>query len=602
MTTVLQLATSDAYVRQDLPSSKNPEATRLTVASGGSSRYAYLYFNRPFPLGVTVLSATLRLFQQGVAAGGSRILTAQRVGAKWTESTLAWSNKPAATGATAASAAQGNGGTDGRVWEIDVTTLMQTVADGAAWYGLRVTADVSTVLYLFSSEADDFNPQLEIEWSDAPDVPSVLSPSNGRAVSIARPTLRFDFTDNSGDTTMQAYQVQINTSTDFTTPLIDTGTVASNLPEHTLTTDTPASTVRYWRVRVQDGAGLWSDWSEVQSFTRTAKPTVTIDSPAGFMSEATPPILWTVTGQTAYQVFITDPVDTATVLWTSGKVTSTDDSVTVPASAGLAPGGEYGLTVRIWDAVDRESTPGDPIYTDESTTFTFDLTSGVAPVTALVVTTADGSPDATVTWTSATAPDSYTIVLDGETYEATVDPADVLVSGTSYSYLLVGAAPRTAHTLSVLRVVNGETSDDNLEESFETAPEGLWISTLDGLHKVSLANEQGSDRSPVTFSASELSVVRKPLGATNPVLITQAVFGADGAASGTLKPVGSESLETVLATWETMTNGVLYPRGTPLSFVISNKAFRAVPYNIVASEQDEFGNWSPVQFDFFTVR
>lgn len=599
MTTVLQNPTSDSYVVEASPAYNNGSSRYLTVTGPGSSttRYAYVYFNRPFPLGVTVQSAILRLYQHSAATGGARVLSAKRVASSWKESKITWANKPSTGGSSSSSASQGNGGADGRVWEIDITTLLQEISDGAAWYGLRIASDNTTLLSLFSSEADDFQPQIEIEWSDAPEAPETLSPSNGRAVSIARPTLRFDFTDVSGDLTMQAYQVQINSSDSWSSPLIDTGTVASSLPEHTLTADTPASTLRYWRVRVQDGAGLWSDWSEAASFTRTAKPTVAINSPSGgTVTEGTPPVLWTVTGtQTAYQVFLTDPVDTSIVLWTSGKVTSADNSLTIPDRTPplLTPGASYGLTLRIWDDVVRESTPGDPVYTDTSTTFTFNLSATVAAVTSLAVVVAKGSPNATLTWNSSTAPDSFTILLDGAAEAVNVNPADVFVSGTSYAYPLRAVKPRTAHVASVLRVVNGVTSASNPTVSVTTEPEGAWLSTVDGLHAIRIGGQD-----PVSFDASELSTIRKPLGATNPVIITQAVYGREGGVAGDLERVGSQTLADAVAEWEAITNRELYARGTPMILTAVDTAMRVFIYNPVRSHRAEFVDKVPISFSY----
>src|SRR5690606_10791352 len=129
-------------------------------------------------------------------------------------------------------------------------------------------------------------PELEIEWSDAPQAPTDLSPSGGRCVSIAKPTLRFDFTDNRGSTKIQACQVQIDDiDDDWSSVIFDSGTVPVEEPELDLArTDMPGGVfdglsggqeVR-WRVRVQDGSGQWSQWSEGRRFKRDVKGTLTI--------------------------------------------------------------------------------------------------------------------------------------------------------------------------------------------------------------------------------------------------------------------------------------------------------------------------------------
>ena len=65
---------------------------------------------------------------------------------------------------------------------------------------------------------------------------------------------------------MQSIQVQTNATDVWTAPTFDSGTVASSTPELDLNTTSYAALtdgqVIYWRVRVQDMAGLWSLWSD----------------------------------------------------------------------------------------------------------------------------------------------------------------------------------------------------------------------------------------------------------------------------------------------------------------------------------------------------
>ena len=606
MAAVTQLCASDAQVRQDNPTKNYAGLTYLSTNNGtGVHRRAYLYFNRAAPLGSTIVSATLRLYEYKAATGGSRTLSARRLAAGFKESTITFNNAPGSISGDVYSAAQGNGGGLGRVWEIDVTTLMQLVSDGGDWYGFRIESDNTTDHFLCSSEHALFPPQLVIEWSDAPVQPRILAPSNGRAVSIARPTLRFDFTDVAGDTSMAAYQLQMNLGAeDAVSPDYDSGVIAANIPEHLVTFDVTAAQVWYWRVKVEDGAGLWSAWSDWVSFTRTAKTAVTITNPAvapnDFVTEATPPFSWTATGQVAYQLFITDPADLTEVLWTSGKVTSTDNSVSLPALATpiLAPGGSYTVLVRIWDSVARESTPGDPVYIDASRNFTFELDNTVDPVTSFTATAAAGRPEVTLGWQRATAPDSFTILrrLTGATdwtvLAAALDAADYLVSGTTYAYLVLTVPPRTEYEYAVIAVVNGVSSDDNPTDTATTEPLGVWLSDVDGTHSLSIANPDA-----VSFDASENSAVHKPLGATNPILITQSVFGREGKVSGFLTEGVGSTLPEAVAEWETLTTPER--RGETMLLTLSDTSMRVFIYNVVRGAlDDEFVDKIPVRFDY----
>ena len=599
MTTVSQLAASDSLVRSDGATRNYSGLTYLGMNSSPQSRYSFLYFNRPFPLGATIVSATLNLHDFRAATGGARTLTVARVAASYQASKITWSNKPDVTG-TSTTLTQGDSTVDGRLWAIDVTPQMQSVSDGAAWYGFRVTSSIATHFSVHSRDSSVFQPTLDIVWSDAPDAPSVLAPSNGRAVSVARPTLRFDFTDVSGDTSMQGFELQMNPSNVWTAPSVTTGVVASNAPEWLVNFDVLAAAVWWWRVRVKDGAGIWSAWSAGVSFTRTAKPAVTITNPAAspnnFVSEASPPFSWTATGQVAYQLFVTDPVDTATVLWTSGKVTSADTAVSLPIRkpAVISPGGSYNLTVRIWDNVARESTPGDPVYTDASRVFTFNLSATVAPVTVFTVTGAAPRPDAVLGWMRTTAPDSFTILRDGKVIDTGIEPVDLLVSGTTYAYTDLTASPRTPHTWSVVCVVNGISSASNPTDTETLLPEGIWLSKLDGTSAICITGVDGA----FTIEASEDSSVHYPLGASNGVLITQAVHGRIGSVSGFLK--GAQAgLETVtLATWVAAFEALRTPRGQTLSLTLTDTQMNVFIHNTLKEPGVEFHGDAPVSFDY----
>ncbi len=604
MTTVSQLSASDALVNQENTSKNYAGLTYLALRNDSGSHFRVaMYFNRPFPIGATIISATLRLHQTAAATGGSRTLTVRRLAASYKESTVSWANIPAVTGATATSSAQGDGGAVGREWAIDVTALMQEVSDGAPWYGFRIESNNSTRMNVFSREATSFQPTLDVTFGEDPDVPTVLAPSNGRAVSIARPTLRFDFTDLAGDTSMASYQVQMNLGADDpVSPDYDSGVVAANIPEHLVTFDVDPAEVWHWRVQVEDGAGLWSGWSEWVTFTRTAKPTVTITNPAAspndFVTESTPPFSWTATGQVAYQLFITDPDDVTEVLWTSGKVTSTDNTVTLPdlATPILSPGGEYKVVVRVWDSVARESTPGDPVYTDASRDFTFELDNTVDPVSSFTVTASDGAPVNTSGWTRATAPDSYTM-LRGLTLDsmvaiaANLQAADLLVSGTTYEYVDLTASPRTQYFYSVVAVVGGVSSDDNPTDTVTAEPEGVWLSTLDGEHTLCI-----DGTIDVRWEPSEQVAVHRPLEADNPVLITQGGNLRQGSIAGSITPRHPDSQAAAVAEWDYLT--AQEQRGETLILTLADTSIRVFIYQTLRENADEEFADVPVSFRF----
>lgn len=607
MTTLVQPVSSDGYVVQDVTTYISGGNKYLTVegVGAGGARYMYLYWNRPFNLGVNVGYCTFRLRQRGAATGFARVLTARALAAPgFKESTLNYTNKPGVTGPSSSSASQGDGGANGRLWEIDLTAIMQAVSTGGqAWYGIRIESNNTTMLTFFSSEADDWRPEIEIEFSDAPEIPTQLSPSNGRAVSIARPPLRMDFTDEAGDTTLAAVRIVMNLGGESLTPSVDTGDVPAEVPEWVPNFDIGLGADWWWAGEVVDGAGLRSGLSDWTNFTRTAKPTVTIDSPAGSVTEPTPPLIASVTGgtQTAYQWFLTDPVDPSIVLWTGKKVTSADLGTTLPARNPplMTPGGEYGLLRRTWDNVIREGVPGDPIYVDTFTTFTYDLSNTVAPAASIgPVEIINGRPAVDIPFEFATAPDEITLLCDGTAID-TRPSIDLHVSGTTYNWSDLLAQPYRSHNWSVAAVVNGVTSDANPTASGMAEPVGVWLSTLDGEHAIKITTE-GSK--PVRYEPSELSVVREPPGGRNPVLITQAVFGRKADVDGFAKPDDLQTLDEIRASWTAMfdINGPY--RGKEMALTDVDHTMRVIVYNVLDTPKHEYVGKFGVQFRFFELR
>ena len=216
-----------------------------------------LAFTKPAPDGATIVSATLTLYQKDSATGGSRTLTVRRIDEIWKASTVTWNRNPDVVGTTVQSQTRGNGGADGRTWDFDVTNHVQSVVDGADWFGWRVTSDVATAMSVFAQGR--YAPILAVEWRERPEAPETLSPSGNRAVGVNKPTLRFDFTDVGGDTTLESVQVQIDAGNDFDSPDFDSGTVDTSDPELDLA-DTAYGGISdgadtWWRVRVKDGSG-----------------------------------------------------------------------------------------------------------------------------------------------------------------------------------------------------------------------------------------------------------------------------------------------------------------------------------------------------------
>lgn len=274
---------NDTHVVAGTPSANYAGAQQLLTKSAGSGSECrgLIYFPRTFPLGASILTAKMRLYQVGSEAG-SHTVELHRITTGWPLSTTNWNNQPTSTATGKATLTKG-AAADGTEWEWDVTALMQTVANGGVWGGFKIISTTDDYLSFYSSQST-LKPVLIVEWSDKPNPPTALSPSGNRATSLAKPILRFDFTDVSGDTSLQSVQVQINATNVWTSPTFDSGTVTATEPQLDLSTTAyaglAAAASTYWRVRVQDGAGLWSDWSLGAQFQRQTKGTLVLDNPA----------------------------------------------------------------------------------------------------------------------------------------------------------------------------------------------------------------------------------------------------------------------------------------------------------------------------------
>ncbi len=538
--------TVDAEARQSSPSANYAAITKLGVNGGGSSdaRRAFLYFPRPFPPGVTILSATLRV-RLGGAWTGTNNLTVKRISTAWAESTLTWNRQPTVV-ATHSAAATVTGGTAGQTVSFDVTNIMQDVSAGGAYFGFRVELTQHATRLLYSSEwgTPTLRPELEITWSEAPEAPDRLGPDAGLSVSTGFPVLSWRFTDKAGDTTQSSAQVQLmQDSDDFTSPDYDTTKIALADSQWDSNDGSFAGIgvgeTWYWRVKVWDGTDLESEWSEPATFTRTNLGTLTIDSPGATAPETTPPIEWTLSGGTqesyAVTLYSVNTAGVVTRLYTVADVDGVTDSVTPPANL-IKTGFTYRATVEVWDTVDRYA--GDHLTTSQDFTYALDGTPD--PVDTLTVQgylDGDGAttPAVQIDWSRATAPDAWCLVVDGVEVHDTLDLVDTHVSGDDYRLIYWGAKPRTTHTYEIRSVVTGVgMSTGNPTADYTTRPIGIWLidDHTPGFAITSLVCIYGQDEADVTIG--ETGTTYTPIGAQSPVRITDIIRGYEGTVTGVL--------------------------------------------------------------------
>lgn len=596
-TNTLRNAT-DASVTSGNPSTNYADAKQLHLQNGTPTAYAFLHFNRSFPLGATIIYAKLRVYAKG-SWGISPTLTVRRATERWGVNKITSNNQPTVSApvvqVTKSSAV------DGDLWEFDVTTAMQSVSNGAVWFGFRIGTDNANARYLYSSDARDFKPELEIRWSEAPQAPTSLSPSGSQVVSIAKPVLSFDFVDRAGSTAMAALQVQIDAGGNFTTPAFDSGTVTATEPELDLSTTAYASlsagVETRWRARVQDGSGLWSPWSDVVRFRRDNKGTLTITNPpsSGIISEWTPRIIWGLTGetQTAWQVFITPADDPGTRLYDTGRTKGTDTSWTLP-KAVIFDDNDYRAVVRIWDSKDRVKTGSDRPYTEAVQTFHFNEDPTPNAATGLTAVNLLPRSRVQLDWSRATAPDSFTILRNDRPIETAVAPVDVSNGGTTYRWVDKEAPPGRQHVYKVQSTVNAKTSTGNPTVTITPRTTGVWLTNPDTDVDVFIV----AGRDPASgVSMGEEATTHFPVGSETGVRITQGMRGWEGTVSGRLHDKYGFTAEQ----WQNRLWKLKERPGEVLVLTLGQEAFRVVVGNVVSTPIGDLPTTKSVSFEFWSV-
>lgn len=579
-------------------------------AGGGSAGdvWSLLYFTRPFPPGATIISAKLVLYSVATAQTGTLTLSAKRLKTPVSFSKVTWNTRPTTFYADTSSVAKTGPIAAGTMWEIDVTAPMQSVSLGDPLYGWVLSStDINPALSFWgpTHSDSDLRPRLEVTWSDAPSQPQTLAPAGGRAISGAKPILRCDYVDTSGETEMQSIQVQINSTSTFTSPAFDSGTVASSTPELDLNATAYGGLtdgqVVYWRCRVQDMAGLWSLWSDPVSFTRDGKGTLTLTAPSSgtpTVEDSTPPFTWTFTGETqsSYQLTIeTTNTSGQITTWTTGKRTSTALTVTPPAGVIVSPDATYKATLRVWDAKQRETIPNDPAYVEVTRTFTYVPTATVTATTSPTATTVYPYPRVAVGWQRATAPDSFSILRNRQVVASGLLPGDVLVSGTTYSWVDTSAPPQTPLTYEVQAIVNGKASASNPTVTMTMTSQGIWLADSTRTNEVLITGK--ADRGIVYGEDSEVVSV---VGGTESVLVTQSLRGMEGTIAGELHG-GVAGLSTTAQQWRDKLLAIKAKPGRKCWLTIGDTTIQCVIRNVAVSPRPTAKLSYTVSFEFYQV-
>jgi hypothetical protein len=456
---------------------------------------AYLWWSIPFPLGVTILNAEIIFYTTAIPEAAVHTLMLTRLGIGFSASKVNYNTRPVTFISGDKTLAKTGPNPDKTEWRFSVTDWMQTISNGGKWFGVRLVPQTveNIARWIYSELWTDpaLRPRLEVSWSDAPSIPTGLSPGGGRLVSVQKPIVRGTFRDFSGATTLAAAQAQFNATDVWTSPAFDTGAVPVSVPEIDMArTDMPggiwagladgAST--YWRMRFQDAGGLWGPYSAATSFGRDIKGTLTVNNPpvgTPKVEDATPPIAWTFTGETqsAYQVQIKHKINGVEFVdYDTKKITGTLTSLTIPPGAIIQPTGTtYTVTVRIWDTKQRENTPNDTPYVEVVRDFTF-IPGATTGSTGLTAVADPIRPKVVLTWQAATFPDRFNVLRNGKVIAAALDPTFTFVSGTTHTWTDDSPSPTRALVYEIQRVVGDIASSSNATATVTVPPKrAIWL-------------------------------------------------------------------------------------------------------------------------------
>ena len=245
--------------------------------------HIYMKFDLSSIAGQTVDSAYLKFHPyHQYYANDTKTTWIDKVSANWTESGLTWNNRPSSTAYTSVGTIQG------QTASAAVTSVVQGwVTTHSTNYGFRLHQNGYGATYwkrVIASEQGGSNvPVLSVTYHrPTAGITEPTSWTNDR-------TLTWTFSDSSGHA-QSHYEVQVSTSSTYSTILTQSGQVASATARTWAVPSTVTlsnGTTYYWRVRVKDGTS-WSTWASSSFRWDAASPAFTSSAVGGAITTADP--------------------------------------------------------------------------------------------------------------------------------------------------------------------------------------------------------------------------------------------------------------------------------------------------------------------------
>jgi hypothetical protein len=144
-----------------------------------------------------------------------------------------------------------------------------------------------------------------------------------------------------------------------------------------------------------------------------------------------------------------------------------------------------------------------------------------------------------LTWTRATAPDSFAIERDGVFVDTDLLPGDLLVSGTTYQYVDKSAPPNWDLTYRVRAKDSGKLSPGNTVNATLSVGD-VWL--IDPDHAATRLVPVKVLLTDCTFNMPEVSATYQPVDGSAPVVWTQGLQGLAGTIQGRVYAVPNSSV------------------------------------------------------------
>lgn len=546
------VATIDTYVNEAIPKKNFGASAALKVDNtGGSEKQTFLSFPIPTQLrGSYIVSATLTMYNKG-AWSGAHTLTVRRVTESWGERRVNWDRRPSNSATNAATDGGTTDAADATAHTFNVTAMLQDVADGQVFYGMRLTIGSNGVKSMYSSENNDISlrPYLTIQYVTGTEGPLDVQP-NGQVCYSDSPVLSWFFASKTPGAVQTQSQVQVTLATDddFSSTLYDSGQQANVSPHWDL--DNPPSGPAYtpmtesedyiWRVKAYDG-NSWSPWSDVATISWEDPGVVDITFPAIDNDDVSinPPTVefdFTVQDLASFTPQLFKLVGATYVEITDGTF-----GAAYPILAAATTDGEWTLPVGILsdtvnnrhkvritarDTFNRIMGRGDEPYDERIFDY---VPNGALTVPAGAVATLNG-PYVRLDFTyTDPRPDYFMFSVDG-LHVARVAASTIEVSNEVFQYDLLGLTPSvTAQDITVAGLFDATGISDELAFSpFIYLPKGIWLC-------------RGSDvavrldgRADIEETKVQDGETYYPQGRTTPVRLTGPAKGYEASISGVL--------------------------------------------------------------------